>query len=594
MDTEAKTDPHPCTDMLSRRHCLALLGGGAAVSLLAACQSAVPASPTAAPAAPTPTQAPAGIATSAAAPTTATAAQPSLVTIIPAGTGTPKKGGELIITTWDEHASMDPIHTGGASDDLLPMEGDNILYFGNDLKFYPGLAESWQMSSDGMSYTFNLKQGVKFWDGTAYDATALKYNLDRITSTSIRGAIGLSLRNIYKDTEIVNANTARVLLTQPYGPFLYALSLPHYVQVSPTAAAKLGKDFEQHPVMSGPYIFDEWIPKSTVTLHRNPDYTWGSPIFKNQAQGYPDKITFRLIADSPTREATLETGEVHLARDLEPQEYMIAEKAGKYQMGRFTKTGTPWAFVFNITLPVVSEFAVRQAVEYAIDQDDLVKVLWNSFYKAAHTQLSPGTLGYTPDQFYATDRKKAASILEEAGWKLGSDGIREKNGTKLQWTMNIINPAVQAMPIKNMEVVQAQLRTIGMQMDIKQWDTAPLFAALVKGDQIQGVISGAGAVGPEPDGMRARFNSADFGHNFAQMSGVQDKDIDAQLLAGAKETDPAKRQAIYEKLVRWVNEQALVVPMWYTENDMAAQPFVRDVKIHVNANLYLRDTWLDK
>jgi ABC-type transport system substrate-binding protein len=160
--------------------------------------------------------------------------------------------------------------------------------------------------------------------------------------------------------------------------------------------------------------------------------------------------------------------------------------------------------------------------------------------------------------------------------------------------MNIINPAVQAMPIKNMEAVQAQLRTIGMQMDIKQWDTAPLFAALVKGDQIQGVISGAGAVGPEPDGMRARFNSADFGKNFAQMSGVQDKEIDAQLLAGAKESDPAKRQVIYEKIVRWVNEQALVIPQWYTENDIAAAPFVRDVQIHVNANLYLRDVWLDK
>src|SRR2546425_572374 len=151
MDIEAKIDPHPRTDMLTRRRCLALLGAGAAVSLLAACQSAVPAAPTTAPAAPAPTQAPAPIATPAAAPTTAAAAQPSLVTIIPTGTGTPKKGGELIITTWDEHASMDPIHTGGASDDLLPMEGDNVLYFGNDLKFYPGLADSWQMSQDGMA-----------------------------------------------------------------------------------------------------------------------------------------------------------------------------------------------------------------------------------------------------------------------------------------------------------------------------------------------------------------------------------------------------------------------------------------------------------
>jgi peptide/nickel transport system substrate-binding protein len=593
MENQGNFDRQRRSEMLSRRHFLGLIGGGAALTLLAACQNApqAPSAPaTTAPAAAS-TSAPAAAAAGA---TPTPAVQPSLVNIIPPGSGTPKKGGELVVTTWDEHASMDPIHTGGASDDLLPLEGDNILYYGNDFKFYPGLAESWEPSADGISYTFHLKQGVKFWDGTPYNAAALKYNLDRITSDSIRGAIGLSLRNIYKATEVVDDNTARVTLNQPYGPFLYALSLPHYVQVSPTAADKLGKDFEQHPVFSGPYIFDEWIPKSTVTLHRNPDYTWGSPIFKNQAQGYPDKIIIRLIADSPTREATLETGEVHIARDLEPQEYLLAQNAGKFQMGRFTKTGTPWSFLFNVTLPVVSDLAVRQAVAYAIDQDDLVKVLWNSFYKAAHTQLSPGTLGYTPDQYYHTDRKKAGDLLDAAGWTMGSDGIRQKDGTKLEWTMNIINPAVQALPIKNMEAVQAQLRTIGMQMDIKQWDTAPLFAALVKGDQIQGVISGAGAVGPEPDGMRARFNSKDFGHNFAQMSGVQDGDIDAQLLAGAKESDPAKRQPIYEKLVHWVDEQALVVPMWYTENDIAAQQFVHDVQIHVNANLYLRDVWLDQ
>src|SRR5262245_7637793 len=135
---------------LSRRRGLQLgLGSLARQSLVAACR---PRAPGAAPAKPAPPAATA--ARGAAAATRAPAAQSSLMTIIPPGSGTPKKGGELIVTTWDEHASMDPIHTGGASADLLALEGDNIVYFGNDLKFYPGLAESWEMSSDGMAYTF--------------------------------------------------------------------------------------------------------------------------------------------------------------------------------------------------------------------------------------------------------------------------------------------------------------------------------------------------------------------------------------------------------------------------------------------------------
>jgi peptide/nickel transport system substrate-binding protein len=517
---------------------------------------------------------------------------PAFAAPVVVGQGAPTSGGELIVSTWDEHASMDPIQTGGASADLLPLMGDNIVNQAEDLSISPGLATSWDVNPEGTEYTFHLAPGVKFWDGTPFNADAVKYNLDRMTGPSIRGYFPLSLRGIYQDTQIIDDQTAKVILSQPYGAFLGALAFENAVLVSPTAAEKLGKDFEQHPVLSGPYIFDEWIPKSTVSLHRNPDYTWGPPLAQNRAQGYPDKITIRLIADSPTREATLETGELSIARDLEPQEFAIVQGNSQFQNMRKVQTGFPWMYVINTKHPPLDDVNVRRALNWATNQEDLVQVLSNGISQPAHTILSPGTFAYDPameTKYYHYDPAKAASILDAAGWTMGPDGIRQKGGQKLQWELDIINPAVQALPIKIAEPIQANYRAVGIQMDIKQWDPAPLFATMVQGDEKALLWFGGG---PDPDYIRAHLYSQGYGHVFTQVTGVQDPAVDKMILDAAAELDVDKRQQMYVNIVDWAMDQAIYVPLFYKDNLVGMQPSVHGVKFNPYADLFLRDTWL--
>jgi len=287
---------------------LMLLGAGASASLLAACQSAPTAAPaaTAAPtattaaaaakptaAAPAPTSAPA------AAPTTAPAAAGPTAAPAAAGAGAPKPGGKLNIGAFDEIVSLDPINAGGGSEYLVTnLLYDTLLVQGDDDKFYPGLAESWEPSADGKTFTFKLKQGVKFHDNTPFDAKAVQFNLDRLASGTGKAGVYISLLGLYDHTEVVDDYTAKVVLSSPLAAFYNAVCYGFAGMASPTAVQKFGKDFDTNPVGTGPFTFVEWIPKAQATFNRNPDYKWGSTRFKNRGPAYLESVTLTLIADS--------------------------------------------------------------------------------------------------------------------------------------------------------------------------------------------------------------------------------------------------------------------------------------------------------
>ena len=218
--------------------------------------------------------------------------------------------------TWDEPISLDPANSAAAGLNPLRLLFDTLVVQGSDSTPRPGLAQSWTISDGGKAYTFKLKDNVRFHDGTPLDAHAVKFSLDRATSAQAKANFTISLAGIYQTTEVSDDLTARVVLTQPYAALLDALGEGYHAIVSPAAVATYGRDFDQRPVGSGPYRFREWAPKSHVTIERNPDYAWGAASSKHRGPPYPDQLTFRLVPDGPTRLATLETGEIHVAEEI--------------------------------------------------------------------------------------------------------------------------------------------------------------------------------------------------------------------------------------------------------------------------------------
>lgn len=592
----------------TRRQLLIMIGGGVSTSLLAACQSsppaaapaatsapAAPAKPTEAPkpaaAAPTsvPTQAPA------VAPTAAPAAKPTEAAK-PSASGAPAEkpqmGGELIVANWDEPISLDPANINAPGLNAASLFYDRLVYIDKELKYHPGLAEAWEIAPDGKSYTFRLKKNVKFHDGTPFNAKAVQYSLDRATQPGSKSTFSINIAGHYDRTETPDDFTAKVVLKQPFAPFMTAMSEGFYGIVSPAAVEKFGADFARNPVGSGPFIFDEWQSKSHVTGKRNPDYNWGSDLYKHAGAPYLDKVSVRLIADANIRMSTVETGEVHWAIDIPPEELERLKANNKLQIVSEPTRGDARWFEINTPHAPVDDLKVRQAVLWAVSPEDVAKTLFRNAVPPARTPLAPGTFGFdqTLNQIYPkTDLDKSRALLEEAGWKMGSDGIREKDGKKLEMSINIVASGIQALPIKVSEIVQAQLREVGILFTPKQFDTAALFQTLLEGSEM---MTYDGSRSPDPDILRALLHSSFIGKSVSQRVGYKDPHLDDLLEKGAAESDATKRAAIYREIQEIMLKQALVVPLWYGLNTYVGRANVRDVVVEPFATISVQDVWL--
>src|SRR5205807_7240018 len=196
--------------------------------------------------------------------------------------------------------------------------------------FVPALAESWDVSPDAKAYTFRLRRGVRFHDGTPFGAEAVKFTLDRVVDPATKAGQSHDQLGPYDRTEIVDDSTVKIVMKQPYAPLLTNLN-GYLGIVSPTAVEKMGlAEFARHPVGSGPFMFKEWVPKDHVTLVKNPDYNWGSSYFKHTGPAYLDQVIFKIIPEESVRTGTLKTGETQIIDEVDPLEYDTLSKDPKF------------------------------------------------------------------------------------------------------------------------------------------------------------------------------------------------------------------------------------------------------------------------
>lgn len=509
----------------------------------------------------------------------------------PSAPGSPRTGGEIRVATWDEPISLDPANTAVAGLNPVRLMFDTLVMQRADSTPLPGVADSWTVSADGRAYTFNLKGGIRFHDGTPLDAHAVKLSLDRATGPQAKASFTISLDGIYQAAEVRDDLTVRIVLTAPYAPLLDALATPYYAIVSPTATATYGRDFDRNPVGSGPYRFREWAAKSHVTLERNDRYDWGAAVFKHHGPVHPDRVTFRLVPDAPTRLATLETGEVHVAEEIPPEEADRLGRRAGLRVLRQVIPGTTAQLMINTTHPPLDDVRVRQALACAVNQEELTKVLFRGALAPARTPLAPGTLGFE-ERLAAVNRfdvSRARTLLEEAGWKLGPAGLRARNGQPLEISIHVVGTAIQALPTKVAELIQAQLRAVGIALHIKQTDTATLFALLREGAQ-QVVLGWRG--GSDPDVMRPLFHSAFFGKSPVARIRWKDERLDRLLANGAQELDRGRRAAIYREAQEIILRNGLIVPLWTRHALVGSSTRLRDLTLDAQGQLSLYDAWL--
>jgi peptide/nickel transport system substrate-binding protein len=570
-----KDQAHDAQTRLGRRRFLQIMSAGIGSAVLAACGGA-PATPAG------------GGAT---APAAATSAPAAAVGATAAPVAASAGGNTLTYGLgFDLDDTMDPQVTNFDSTIRVTLNiCEPLVWEPEPGKFVPGLAESWEISPDAKTYTFKLKKGVKFHDGTPFNADAVKFTFDRVMDPATKAGQSHDQLGPYDHTEVVDDSTIKVVMKQGYAPLLTNLN-GYLGIVSPTAVKKDPAAFAQHPVGTGPFIFKEWVPKDHITLVKNVDYNWGSSFFKHSGPAYLDQVIFKIIPEGTVRVGTLKTGEIQYADDIDPLAYDELKKDPNFVVIEKGQPGSGYVLLLNTSSKgPISDPQVRLALEYAIDREGLNKSVFQGLNKVAASPLMKVTFGYdaTTEQIYSFDPDKAKQILDAAGWKAGADGIREKDGQKLSIDFPIISrPNDKAMA----ESIQASLHDVGIDLKVNPLERAAAREMVQQNKYDVGFMWFSYG---DPDVLRTIFYSKNV--DAFNRAKYQVPEVDKMLEDAAATIDTTKRSDLYAKIQQRVLKDAVVVPLVDTITHNAKRAEVQgDVLDALASYVYLYDVQIKK
>lgn len=513
------------------------------------------------------------------------AAAPGLLYVRSVGAQDGESGGEIVVGLNYEMDSLDPAVTPYAVSHWVMMNMfDTLVWRGTDGSFYPGLADSWEINEDGTLYTFKLKEGVTFHDGTPFNADAVKYAMDHIVDPATKSGFASSLLGPYDKTEVIDEYTAAISFTAPYAPFLDSASQAFLAISSPTAVQADPTAYLRNPVGTGFMKFVEWVPNDHITLVRNDDYNWASPVFSHSGPAYLDKITFRFYTDSPTRLAALEAGDANLIQTPLLNEIPRLSESPDFLTNVPLNPGLPETMFCDTTKAPTDDLAVRQALNIALDRELIVQIGMFGQSRPAYGPLWESTPYYSAavEELYPYDPDRAKQVLEDAGWVEGGDGIRAKDGQRL--TVSLPSTDFTA-PFD--ELAQGIWKEVGIELVLVPMDGAAADDAIANSEVN---LYDNSWVSSDPVVLNNLFLSKniDGGYNWSKWPS---EELDQLLEAGEATVNEEDRTAIYAQIQQIIMENALIVPMYGNPGaSIAYEKKYNDVKQDFRNYLWLYDT----
>ncbi|MCL6454327.1 MAG: peptide ABC transporter substrate-binding protein [Alicyclobacillus sp.] len=414
---------------------------------------------------------------------------------------------------------------------------DTLFALTPDGKIVGDLVKTWEISSDGLTYTFHLQQGVKFQDGTPFNAAAVKFNLERdMQPSSARKSSLTAIQSI--DTP--NDDTVVLHLSQPFSPLLGVLSGRSGMMVSPTAAQKEGSNFANQPVGSGPYEFVSRVKGSTLTLKANPNYWNGTPKIQN--------VVYHIFTDPNVELANLESGAVQLI-DTVPASQLASVKNNP----NFVVSNTPGlgyqGFYLNTSTAPFNNVYLREAVDAAIDRNAIVNVVFQGEASPGWGPFSPASPVYdakteTPP---APDNAKVKQLLQKAG---------DPNGFSFTYQTSTSSVAVQMA-----QMIQSMLQQDGIQMKIQQLDFSTLLDNNIKHNFQASALGWSGRVDPDQD-------SYSFWHTGGPNNGsnFSNPQVDQLLDKARTISDMNQRKQVYDQFMNVMHQQDPYIFLYFPNN----------------------------
>ncbi|MBO0884183.1 MAG: ABC transporter substrate-binding protein, partial [Mycobacterium sp.] len=460
--------------------------------------------------------------------------------------GTPVDGGVLKIAMAADPLCLDPHQLSSDTEQILgQLQFDNLTYLKKDGTPGPWLATSWTISPDGKTYTFTLKHGVTFSDGSPFNAQAVVANFKHMLDPDTRSPLAGPYIQPFKSADILSAYKLRVHLSYAYSPFLYVLAQGWLGMESPKAIANdTPAQLCQKPVGSGPFVLTNYTQNVGVKYVRRQGYNWGPPELGQSGGPHLAGVDISWIGQDSVRNSGLMGGQYQLSAYVPPQDAAAVEANSNFIYEDINRTGWPLTFDFNTQRAPLDDVNVRKAIVEGVNTTSIVQTSQFGQREVATSYLDAVTKFYDPSVTVPTyNPTDANALLDQAGWKTrNADGYRTKDGKELVLSLPVSN-ATTPSPVY--ELLQAQLKQLGIKLDVNLEPQTQVTTQRYSGDY--NLLAGVWHTNT-PDVLYIKYHSSqipDAEHLGQNLAHLDDPTLDKLLLQARQTTNNAKLTSLY-------------------------------------------------
>ncbi|MEQ9903100.1 TIGR04028 family ABC transporter substrate-binding protein [Pectobacterium aroidearum] len=518
-----------------------------------------------------------------------------------AANDTPKIGGTLIYLEQQAHTNLyTPAGGFYPNGGILNQITDKLTYQNPEtLEIEPWVAESWTVNADNTEYTFKIRPGISFSDGTPLDANAVAKNFDTygLGNTALNQPISEVINN-YLRSEVIDPLTVKFYFKKPSPGFLQGTSAIGSGLVS---LSTLERNFNQlgnakNIIGSGPFVVSSEKLGRELKLTARKDYNWAPVKSKHQGRAYLDGITYLVTPEDSVRIGALVSGQADFIRQIQAYDEKRVQSQN-FNLYAPPTRGVNNSVVFRPDNPLVADIRVRKALLHATNTKEIINTLFSDNYPQATSPLAKTAAGYVDLSSKLTfDPAQTNKLLDEAGWKTGSQGLRQKDGKTLELTAYESLPQPQNK--ETLQLVSQQWAKVGVKLNVLAGDAGSKTVDSL--DPLKTGVAPAMVGRADPDVLKSQYYPT-VRNVLLQKGGSSDKVKDFvdphlnTLLDGiAAETDRSKRLALVGEVQNYLIDQAYVIPIFEEPQVFAGAPTTKGIAFEAVGRPSFYNTWLDK
>ena len=510
-----------------------------------------------------------------------------------------KPGGTLRVSTSSDSTTLD-VHSisHGNTQWLGRILFDCLVYQDENGNISPWLAKSWDISPDGKTYTFHLRDDVTYSDGEKFNARAVQLNLEHMRDPATKSPLAAAYIAPYVDGRVVDEYTFEAHLREPYSPFLDVLAQSYLSMLSPRQIEQAPKSIAEHPIGTGPFVLESYTRDQGLNFVKRKGYHWAPPVTRHQGEAYLDRLEVSIVPEAMIRFSALESDQSDFTVDAPAQNAQAIRHNPDLQMYSRVRKGNPFrSLTFNVEKFPFEDVVVRRAVAKAIDSEGLAWITGFGEYQPKTDLLASNTRYYDPafKDALRYDVAEANRLLDRAGWT-GRDaqGYRVKEGKRL--AARVLTFETGAYPSSVAVAIQADLKKVGFDLSIDLVPLAQLTEQRYTGN-FQ-VLGGGYWHTNTADGLYILYHSHSIntptfiGQN---IGGFRDTQLDAALTAARLTTDPVELQKLYSIAQQRLVENVPAVPLYESHVLVAFRKKVKGLIFDTSHNTPIFTTvWLDQ